>query len=144
MNAETPGFSMILWVLGGVVAGCGALCYAEVGLQIPKSGGEYPIVYDTYGHVPAFLFAWASSTIIRPCGFAICCATFSKYLLSVLRLCDDQIFAERLLSVWVRVLQSLNSNDPCKVPSRQQLLINMNTLRARIKPIDGQYGRWCY
>ena len=104
MNAETPGFSMILWVLGGAVAGCGALCYAEVGLLIPKSGGEYPIVYDTYGHVPAFLFAWASSTIIRPCGFAICCATFSKYLLSVLRLCDDQIFAERLLSVWVRVL----------------------------------------
>ena len=104
MNAETPGFSMILWVLGGVVAGCGALCYAEVGLLIPKSGGEYPIVYDTYGHVPAFLFAWASSTIIRPCGFAICCATFSKYLLSVLRLCDDQIFAERLLSVWVWVL----------------------------------------
>jgi len=100
MNAETPGFSMILWVLGGIVAGCGALCYAEVGLLIPKSGGEYPIVYDTYGHVPAFLFAWASSTIIRPCGFAICCATFSKYLLSVLKLCDDQIFAERLLSVW--------------------------------------------
>jgi len=49
---------MIMWVLSGVVATLGALCYAEMGTLIPKSGGEYPIIYDGYGQIPGFLFAW--------------------------------------------------------------------------------------
>ena len=52
---------MVLWLLAGVVAAMGALCYAEVGLLIPKSGGEYPIIYDSYGDVCGFIFAWVSS-----------------------------------------------------------------------------------
>ena len=59
-NTETPGLSMILWLVAGVVAAMGALCYAEVGLLIPKSGGEYPIIKDSYGDYCGFIFAWVS------------------------------------------------------------------------------------
>ena len=55
---------MIMWVLAGLVAMMGALCYAEVGLLIPKSGGEYPVLYESYGTIPGFIFAWVS-TILR-------------------------------------------------------------------------------
>ena len=61
-NTETPGLSMVLWLVAGLVAAMGALCYAEVGLLIPKSGGEYPIIYDSYGHICGFIFAWVSKT----------------------------------------------------------------------------------
>ena len=53
---------MIMWIMAGLVATFGALCYAEVGLLIPKSGGEYPIIYDSYGDIPGFLFAWVSDS----------------------------------------------------------------------------------
>ena len=54
---------MIMWIMAGLVATFGALCYAEVGLLIPKSGGEYPIIYDSYGDIPGFLFAWVSKRL---------------------------------------------------------------------------------
>ena len=53
---------MIMWIMAGLVATFGALCYAEVGLLIPKSGGEYPIIYDSYGDIPGFLFAWVGDS----------------------------------------------------------------------------------
>ncbi len=38
----TSGFALLmLWALGGLTAFCGALCYAELGAQLPRSGGEY-------------------------------------------------------------------------------------------------------
>ena len=59
--------SLISWTLAGLVATFGALCYAEVGTLINKSGGEYPILKAGYkaGHLPAFMFAWTCSTILK-------------------------------------------------------------------------------
>jgi APA family basic amino acid/polyamine antiporter len=35
------GDILLAWLLGGVVALCGALCYGEIGANLPESGGEY-------------------------------------------------------------------------------------------------------
>lgn len=35
------GDVLLAWLLGGVVALCGALCYGEIGANLPRSGGEY-------------------------------------------------------------------------------------------------------
>jgi APA family basic amino acid/polyamine antiporter len=37
----TSGDILLAWILGGVIALCGALCYGEVGANLPHSGGEY-------------------------------------------------------------------------------------------------------
>lgn len=58
--AGTPGFSMIMWFICGLLATFGALCYVEIGCVIPKTGGEYPVLDHVYGPTPAFLFAWVS------------------------------------------------------------------------------------
>ncbi|MFZ4767521.1 MAG: amino acid permease, partial [Roseimicrobium sp.] len=39
---------LLLWVVGGVVSLCGALCYAELVAMMPRSGGEYHLVGQTY------------------------------------------------------------------------------------------------
>ena len=39
---------LLLWTLGGVIALCGALCYAELAAALPRSGGEYNFVGRIY------------------------------------------------------------------------------------------------
>src|SRR5947207_5547378 len=40
-NGAGGGDILVAWMLGGLIAFCGALCYGEVGANLPHSGGEY-------------------------------------------------------------------------------------------------------
>lgn len=39
---------LVLWTLGGLVALCGALTYAELASALPRSGGEYNFLSEAY------------------------------------------------------------------------------------------------
>jgi amino acid transporter len=58
--------AMGVWVLGGLAALIGALCFAELAAAYPRSGGEYVYITRAFGPLPGFLFAWAQLAIIRP------------------------------------------------------------------------------
>uniref|UniRef100_A0A8D1W027 b(0,+)-type amino acid transporter 1 n=1 Tax=Sus scrofa TaxID=9823 RepID=A0A8D1W027_PIG len=60
----------------------GALCFAELGTMITKSGGEYPYLMEAFGPIPAYLFSWTSLFVIKPSSFAIICLSFSEYVSS--------------------------------------------------------------
>ncbi len=55
-----PGYIFMLWVVGGLLAFCGALCYAELGAAMPRAGGEYVYLRETYGPAVGFLSAFIS------------------------------------------------------------------------------------
>ena len=57
---------MMLWVIGGLAALCGALSYAELGASLPRSGGEYTFLGEAYHPAAGFISGWVSATI----GFA--------------------------------------------------------------------------
>lgn len=57
---------VVLWVLGGVCAYCGALCYGELAAALPRSGGEYHFLSEIFHPVIGFLTGWLSITV----GFA--------------------------------------------------------------------------
>lgn len=57
----------------------GALCFAELGTMITKSGGEYPYLLEAFGPIPAYLFSWTSLFVMKPSSFAIICLSFSEY-----------------------------------------------------------------
>lgn len=40
-SIPSPFAIAVLWVVGGICALCGALCYSELAAAIPRSGGEY-------------------------------------------------------------------------------------------------------
>ncbi len=55
-----PGFIFLLWIVGGLLAFCGALCYAELGAAMPCAGGEYVYLRETYGLSFGFMSAFVS------------------------------------------------------------------------------------
>ncbi len=55
-----PGYIFLLWIVGGVLAFCGALCYSELGAAMPRAGGEYVYLREAYGLPLGFMSAFVS------------------------------------------------------------------------------------
>jgi APA family basic amino acid/polyamine antiporter len=77
--AGSMGASLALWIAGGLLALCGALCYAELAVRIPKSGADYRYLHAGYGPPLAFVFAW-TSLFALPVGTAAVARGFADYL----------------------------------------------------------------
>ncbi|HUS27392.1 MAG TPA: amino acid permease [Kofleriaceae bacterium] len=75
-----PKTILIAWVVGGIVALCGAACYAELGTLYPKAGGEYVYLREAYHPVLGFLSGWVSMTAGFSAAIATSALLFSDYL----------------------------------------------------------------
>ncbi|PYP09525.1 MAG: hypothetical protein DMD59_08395 [Gemmatimonadetes bacterium] len=82
---DVPLF-LLAWVVGAVVVLCGALTYSELAAAFPRSGGVYVFVRESFGRLPAFLFAWAELWVIRPGAYGAIGITASAYTLRTLGL----------------------------------------------------------
>jgi basic amino acid/polyamine antiporter, APA family len=89
---ETGSAELMLavWVVGGVVALCGALALAEVAALYPRAGGIYVYLREAYGPLTAFLFGWVYLIII-PTGAGAIALVFAEYLGRLVPLTPDGI-----------------------------------------------------
>src|SRR5258708_20225703 len=58
------GFSLLVWVVGGILSLLGALTYAELSATNPEAGGLYCFIRDAFGPMPAFLYGWSLFLVI--------------------------------------------------------------------------------
>ncbi|MGW8266685.1 MAG: APC family permease [Longimicrobiales bacterium] len=56
----SPGLMMGLWLAGGILALCGALCFGELGAAMPRAGGEYVYLGKLFHPLLGFLTGWIS------------------------------------------------------------------------------------
>lgn len=80
LNLNSGFTILILWVLGGIVALCGALVYSELGVAIPKSGGEYVYLSKLIHPAVGFLSGWTSSTVGFAAPVALASMALGSYL----------------------------------------------------------------
>jgi APA family basic amino acid/polyamine antiporter len=69
-----------VWVFTGVLSFFGALAYAELGAMMPRTGGQYVFLRQSFGPLPAFLCGWAFFLVIQSGAIATLAAGFSIYL----------------------------------------------------------------
>jgi amino acid transporter len=74
----------LVWVLGGVIALCGALSLAELAAAFPQSGGVFVYLREAYGPGVAFLFGW-TMLFLSPAGMAGVALVFGEYLGTLVR-----------------------------------------------------------
>jgi APA family basic amino acid/polyamine antiporter len=70
---------IMVWVIGGLFSGAGALTLAELGAMLPRAGGLYVYLRVAYGALPAFLFGWVEFLIVRSGSMATLAAAFARY-----------------------------------------------------------------
>ena len=68
-----------LWIAGGLLSLCGALCYAELATAYPREGGDYVYLSRAYGGWAGFLFGWAQLAIVRPGDIVVLAFAFATY-----------------------------------------------------------------
>jgi basic amino acid/polyamine antiporter, APA family len=81
----TSGFSLLaLWIVGGVVAMCGAICYAELALMFPRSSGEYNFLRRIYHPAFGFMAGFLSATVGFAAPTALAAMAFGSYFKSII------------------------------------------------------------
>src|SRR5260370_31510474 len=68
---------MALWVIGGLLSLCGALCYAELAVALPRLGGEYNFLSRIYHPPLGFMSGWIASWLCVPAFTALSAHAFS-------------------------------------------------------------------
>ena len=76
----SPSVVLWIWVIGGVCALLGAMCYSELGVNFPKSGGEYLYLTRAFGPSWGFMTGWASFFAGFSAPIAAAALAFSEYL----------------------------------------------------------------
>jgi basic amino acid/polyamine antiporter, APA family len=104
-NIPAFGLAISAWVLVGVLVLFGALALAEVATLIPKAGGNYAFLSESYGRWAGFLFGWVEFWIIR-CGSIAALATiFTESIHDILRQSLDS--KGDVLSHWARAAMTI-------------------------------------
>jgi APA family basic amino acid/polyamine antiporter len=105
VDLDSPLIVLLLWVLGGVTALCGALTYAELTVRLPRSGGEYNYMREIYHPSLGFVSGWISIFVGFSAPTALAAMTFAAYLTAAL---DLDISRTVLASVLVIALTAFH------------------------------------
>lgn len=79
-NLGSPWLILLLWAVGGLIALCGALTFAELASRFPNSGGVYVFLREGFGPVVAFVFGWTFMLITKPSAAAGIAIIFAEHL----------------------------------------------------------------
>lgn len=94
------GFPLLmLWVVGGIAALCGALCYGELSAALPRSGGEYHFLSEIYHPAVGFMAGFVSATVGFAAPVALAAMAFGRYFRGVFNFGSPVLLSFAL--VWI-------------------------------------------
>ena len=76
-----PVIMLSLWLIGGIIALCGALAFGELGAAFPEAGGEYTFISKLFHPMLGFLTGWLSLIVGFSAPIAASAIGFSRYFI---------------------------------------------------------------
>jgi len=124
------GFALLmLWLVGGLIALCGAVSYGELAAAMPRSGGEYHYLSQIYHPALGFLSGWVSATVGFAAPTALAALALAQYAQSVWPSLTTPLFANTTytrataLAIGVVLLLALVHGRSIRAGSRLQVVI---------------------
>jgi APA family basic amino acid/polyamine antiporter len=148
VNAVGSNLAMLaLWVVGGIIALCGALCIAELSASLPHSGGDYVFLRAAYGPLFGFLSGWVS--LLMGFGGPIASSSYAsaKYLLAPLHLGGPeahlaQLGLASLAIVLLAVLHATSQHASARVQGATTLVKVAVLVALAIAGLAAGWRRW--
>ena len=79
-RVHTPFLILGVWVVGGLIAMCGAFIWAELATRLPAAeGGQYVYLREAYHPALAFMYGWGLLLITQTGGMAAVAVIFASY-----------------------------------------------------------------
>ncbi|PYL51294.1 MAG: amino acid transporter, partial [Verrucomicrobia bacterium] len=79
-RVHTPFLILSVWVLGGLIAMCGAFIWAELATRLPAAaGGQYVYLREAYHPAVAFMYGWGLLLVTQTGGMAAVAVIFASY-----------------------------------------------------------------
>jgi basic amino acid/polyamine antiporter, APA family len=110
-NVPYMGGIVLVWIIGGLFSGAGALTLAELGAMMPRAGGPYVYIRAAYGSVPAFLFGWTELTVVRAGSMATLAAAFARYFVILVKpppILNEQLWQGAAAVMAIAVVTAVN------------------------------------
>lgn len=79
-NVGSPGASLLVWAVSGLLVWTGAASYAELAGAIPLNGGAQAYLSKIFGELVGFLFTWCAVFVLKPGSAAIISIIFGEYV----------------------------------------------------------------
>ena len=98
---------IILWILGGAIALCGAFAYSELGAALPRSGGEYNFLTEIFHPSVGFLSGWVSAIIGFSAPIALAASLLGGYFGNVIGGYDPRWIGATVI-VGITIIQSMD------------------------------------
>ena len=78
-RVHTPFLILGVWILGGLLAMCGAFIWAELATRLPGTGGQYLYLREAYHPSVAFVYGWGLLLVTQTGGMAAVAVIFAAY-----------------------------------------------------------------
>lgn len=82
-RVHTPALVLMAWLTGGLAALAAGFIWAELADRMPRVGGQYAYLRESYHPLVAFLYGWVLLLVIQTGGMAAVTVTFSRYFLDL-------------------------------------------------------------
>lgn len=118
----------LLWLCGGLIAACGASCYAECAARLPSNGGFFVFNREAFGPAVAFVGGWTAVFVTYPASIAAIALVFASYLSQT----TGQVVAERAAAAAALAAAGALNVIGLRTGPRAQLLLTATKLGALV------------
>jgi len=95
----SPFWLLVVWLMMGGMALCGALCYGELASRFPEAGGGYVYLREAYGRPTAFLYGWMALLVMDPGLTAALAVGLASYVGYIFGLTSSAVKAVAVASI---------------------------------------------